>query len=827
MVLRDVPTRDMTFQDLDRVLKPKVDGSKYLSELFPQDTLDFFIFFSSMTAIVGNMGQSNYTAANSFMCALARQRRENGLVASVVNIGVIIGVGYVTREVSHADQKNLRKGGYMWMSERDFHQIFAEAVLAGRPDSGLDPEISTGLRRIDPDDPYQPIWYNNPIFSKRIKQRRSTNAREANNSSGPSIKVRLQAATNQSQVLTVLQDCFIAQLQSLLGSASDAASTTAVLDSRTDELGIDSLIAVEMRSWMMKNLSVNIPVLKILSGITVRELLQYALKEIPQEFIPNAVENQGGIGTALDPETLIDAVASQLDALDAHLPSSKESLVDHGSEAGASCVRGASTPASSITEDGSEEEAKHNLVKPLLQKQLPLSFSQSMFWFVTVLLQDKTTLNHFGCSRLSGCLRVLDLERAVDVVAQRHEALRTCFFVDERQQPMQGFLDSPVLHLEQKWIENDLEIQNESLNLKRHVYDLSSGETMRIVLLSKSAYEHYLLIGCHHINVDGISHQVLMSDLLKAYNHEPLHSPILQYPDYSVQQHERHRNGGWQAELAYWREELEGFTSVLPLLSPSAVTSRRPLPEYRVHRIDARISPASALRIKDTCKRCRVTSYHFYLAVFKILLFRFSDAEDLCIGFCDANRPESNMLESIGPFVNLLPLRFRLQESQSFQDALQEARSKTYGALSNSQVPFEIILNKLDIPRSAAHSPLFQAFIDYRQGVQEKMSFGECQLEITEFEAGKTAYDLSLDIIDDAAGQPLLMFMAQTSLYTRQATEVIAQSYVNLVEAFAKEPELAFDQPSLYNAANTALATEYGRGKHGSMFLKTEFDYIC
>ena len=107
------------------------------------------------------------------------------------------------------------------------------------------------------------------------------------------------------------------------------------------------------------------------------------------------------------------------------------------------------------------------------------------------------------------------------------------------------------------------------------------------------------------------------------------------------------------------------------------------------------------------------------------------------------------------------------------------------------------------------------------------MSFGECQLEITEFEAGKTAYDLSLDIIDDAAGQPLLMFMAQASLYSRQATEIIAQSYVNLVEAFAKEPELAFDQPSLYNAADTALAIEYGRGKHGSMFSKTGFDYMC
>ena len=137
-----------------------------------------------------------------------------------------------------------------------------------------------------------------------------------------------------------------------------------------------------------------------------------------------------------------------------------------------------------------------------------------------------------------------------------------------------------------------------------------------------------------------------------------------------------------------------------------------------------------------------------------------------------------------------------------------------YRALSNPHVPYKVILNEFDIPRSAAHSSLFQAFIDYRQGARGKMAFGEYQLEITEFQAGRTAYDLILDIVGDAAGQPLLMFMAQASLYPRQATEIVAQSYVNLVEAFAKVPELAFDKPPLYNVNDTAVAIEYGRGKH-------------
>ena len=74
MVLRDTPTRDMTIENMQDVLRPKVDGSVYLHELFSENNLDFFIFFSSMVAVIGNIGQSNYSAAHGFMASLAAQR---------------------------------------------------------------------------------------------------------------------------------------------------------------------------------------------------------------------------------------------------------------------------------------------------------------------------------------------------------------------------------------------------------------------------------------------------------------------------------------------------------------------------------------------------------------------------------------------------------------------------------------------------------------------------------------------------------------------------------------------------------------------------------
>lgn len=208
MVLHDTATRDMKYEDLTKVLKPKVDDSIYLDRIFSHQKLDFFVFFSSMTGVIRNMGQSNYTAANTFMCSLAAQRRKRGLTASVINIGVIIGVGYVTREVSQADQKNLRKGGYLWMSERDFDQIFAEAVLAGHPDSGLELEISTGLRSVTANEPYLPLWYNNPKFANFVVQETAADPNETSTKAGVPIKSRLLAATSPDEVFEVLKGKF-------------------------------------------------------------------------------------------------------------------------------------------------------------------------------------------------------------------------------------------------------------------------------------------------------------------------------------------------------------------------------------------------------------------------------------------------------------------------------------------------------------------------------------------------------------------------------------------------------------------------------------------
>ncbi|KAF2182988.1 beta-ketoacyl synthase domain-containing protein [Zopfia rhizophila CBS 207.26] len=716
MVLVDTATRDMTYDQIMAVLRPKVHGSVYLDRIFTDQQLDFFVFFSSMTGVIGNIGQANYTAANLFMCSLAAQRRKRGLAASVINIGVIISVGYVTRE----------------MSERDFHQSFTEAILVGKKDPRCELELLTGLRHVPANSPYLPIWHNNPVFAKFIVQETRTETENATKSAIP-IKTRLLEATTRGDVLNVITETFLAKLQVLL----QLDSTESIVNRRTDELGLDSLIAVDIRSWFFKVYQVNMPVLKILGGVSIADLVAHAMENIPQELVPN-------IDLSRNAPTAIQEVKSLggLPILTIERPSEETTATSESSKPGdvdTSSFMSSAQSTSSASDYGPVDLTKE-VSQLVIERSQPLSYCQSMFWFVHILMEDKTTLNHTGLFRLRGNLRINDFRRAVRMVGERHESLRTSFVVQEDQQ------------LEHQQIHDTSEVNEEYERMKNHVYGLSTGQTLRLKLLTVSSTEHYMILGCHHINLD-------------AYKDESMDTPALQYLDYASMQRAQHDMNVWEKELRFWRNEFPDTPDPLPLKF-SRHLCRRTQTEYAVHKINVRIETQLANRIRDVARKVRSTSFHFYLAAFKNLLHHCTGAQNFCIGIADA-----------------------------------EAKTKAYAALANARVPFEVILNEL------------HAFVDYRQGTREKQSFAECQLEMQEFEPGRSAYDLSLDIIDNPGGDALIMMLVQKDLYTQSDGKIFAEIYEDILRAYSADPSRHCSTEFEFRRSEVEKARAFGQGK--------------
>lgn len=152
------------------------------------------------------------------MVGLALQRRARGLPASVIDIGMVIGVGVIQRtENTHgvsAMETALRKLDYMAVSERDLHHILAEAILAGRSDGS--PEIITGLEMHKPVSSNSPFWHRNARFAHLISSPESDTGKRSGNSVQRSLKERLVEARKTSDGLQILENAFLAYLASSL-----------------------------------------------------------------------------------------------------------------------------------------------------------------------------------------------------------------------------------------------------------------------------------------------------------------------------------------------------------------------------------------------------------------------------------------------------------------------------------------------------------------------------------------------------------------------------------------------------------------------------------
>lgn len=205
MVLRDTSIRNMSFDELTDVIKPKVDGSIYLDRIFWNTDLDFFVLVSSITCIVGNLGQANYAAANTFMCGLAAQRRKRGLRAATVNGGAIIGAGYMERESRRALDQIVQKLHMMRLSEQDWCQAICEAIDASRLESIHGPELTTGISDIPFETLNAPNWYSNPKFSSFIVPRQNTTNTQNSEKAIKSTQELLQACQSKRELHQVVR----------------------------------------------------------------------------------------------------------------------------------------------------------------------------------------------------------------------------------------------------------------------------------------------------------------------------------------------------------------------------------------------------------------------------------------------------------------------------------------------------------------------------------------------------------------------------------------------------------------------------------------------
>ncbi|OQE25033.1 hypothetical protein PENFLA_c009G01366 [Penicillium flavigenum] len=806
MVLRDSMFDGLTFENMTTVLDPKVTGTQLLDELFYDAPLDFFIVMSSLTSVVGNSGQSNYTAANMFMVALAEQRRRRGVAGSAIAISSLIGIGYVERS-SNFDAEYFEKIGYRNISEPDLHQLFAEAILVGQPGCCESSEVTTGLEPFYPERNAKAQFFEDIRFNHFILEHQDAQNTGGKSSAMP-VRAQLAEAKTKDEAVSIIKEGFLTRLRRTLMIPQDEAVND---KASLVEQGIDSLMAVELRSWFLKELEVDIPVLKILGGSSITDLLAESIERVPTTVVDfNALST---IKIPLPTTELKTALA----------PSSSESQSTKGSTSGESTPPVIGTPMTDLADSAvpvKTVDDKMNVSQVAKEESFQMSYGQDRFWFLSDYLEDKTSFNMTVMFKLSGKLRVDRLEQAVRTVAQRHDALRTRFYWSgegDKRTPMQGVVSESSIHLEHIKLETEADAKEELRKMHEYVWDLNSWEAARMVLLTIDDNTHYFMVSGHHISWDGYSFTVLFVDLDAAYIGRALPplDPDCQYPAFASWQRETYERGAMKRAIEdYYRPMIDPHAKAIPLF-PFAKSPTRPLLDhFEQFEAKATLQPALVSKLKRLSRENNATMFHLYLAALQALVFSILPEEnDFYLGLADANRIDKRFMGSLGFFLNLLPVRFdRSAPGTKISDIIKDTRNKAYRALENSSVPWNVLLHELKIPRTNTEAPIFQLFVDYRQIARDRAQWCGCNLSDEDWLNARNGYDLTLGITDNPTGESLLSLRFQKKLYSESSTELFLRSYVTMLESFANGVDLDVCELPRWAPSDIEAALEVGRG---------------
>jgi amino acid adenylation domain-containing protein len=403
----------------------------------------------------------------------------------------------------------------------------------------------------------------------------------------------------------------------------------------------------------------------------------------------------------------------------------------------------------------SEENPEPLLVRVPRHGDLPLSFAQQRLWFLDRLVPGNPFyVMAFGL-RLEGLLDVRALVDALREVGRRHESLRTTFQAVEGE-PRQVVsnevnLELPLIDL--SGLEPDRrdgELRALGRDEARRPFDLERGPLLRGLLARLSDRDHGLLLLLHHIVADGWSMGVLRRELSVLYEAfaegrpSPLPELPVQYADFAVWQRRWLSGETLERQLDYWRRQLAGVPPVLDLPfdhpRPAVETFRGGIAGFA-------LPEGLSSRLSALSRGMGATLSMTALAAFDLLLARYTGRDDVVVGSAVANRNRREIEDLIGFFVNVQVLRTDLSGAPTFAELAGRVREMSLAAFAHQDLPFDKLVEELQLPRDLAHHPLCQVMYGFQNFPRHEarvrgLSFAPLEEETTD--TGTAKADLLL-----------------------------------------------------------------------------------
>jgi len=427
--------------------------------------------------------------------------------------------------------------------------------------------------------------------------------------------------------------------------------------------------------------------------------------------------------------------------------------------------------------------------------QMPASVAQERFWTLEELTPGNPALHMRACVRVTGRLSLDHLEKSLQYLVGRHETLRTTF---ERMEHELVQVISPSLHVPLPVTSlEDVPEADQLTRLKEAIreeasapFDLARGPLLRARIFRLGRQDHVLVISTHHVLVDGWSQGIIQRDLWTVYQalvegREPALPPLtIQYGDFVHWQQEWLSSDEAQEQLEFWKKQLAAPLPALNFSSDKPVHGQPGSEPMETLLLPNDLTSA----LKNFGQSHDVTMFMVLVAGFAALLSRRTDQKDILIGSPVAHRqPETEPL--IGPFAGPVSLRIDLSGNPTLGELLNRVRDITVSALSHADIPFEVLLQKLDSSALRGRNPLSQCYFFFQNAFLQPRTLGELSVTpLRDFGLG-THFELQMGLLERQEGMRAQLEY-NPALFDPTAIRRMLEDYKKILDAMLENPDL-------------------------------------
>ena len=450
-----------------------------------------------------------------------------------------------------------------------------------------------------------------------------------------------------------------------------------------------------------------------------------------------------------------------------------------------------------------------------------LSFAQQRLYFMDRLDAGGAQYNMLFVLTLAGAFDRPALQRAVAALTRRHEILRTCFreFDGRVQQVVQEAAEPALAVLDlsgQDAATQRLAVKQAYQQFAAGRFDLAQDPMIRALPVVLSARETMVVVCVHHIASDGASTDIVARELSALYDAsraggEGTLAPLpVQYADFATWQRELLSDAAVDERLAFWKGVMAGA----PPLHGLPLDRARPARQGQRGRLHRRQLDADlAQSLKAACAQHNVTMFMLLQTAFAVLLSRYGDETDIVMGTPVSGRSHQELEPLVGLFLNNLVLRCRVDGNPRFVDLLATNRANILEGYARQDLPFDVLVDRMDVARSLNHHPLFQVKINFTTNETEdgpSTSLGLTQRDIDP--AVPTAgMDLALEINVSRTGISTA-WIHDADLWDAPTIEAMGESFEVLLRGIVAQPQAnVLSLPLVSEAARQRLVVDWNR----------------